>query len=114
MILFNSPECFTRRIDNQFHRHRKQWFGGTGINDRTHATEGKGDFFLADARWLEVATGKRKARTKERMHSSSVIHCPGRTPYVFSYGGAFRIIQIIASEMIISDDHASVDLAALK
>ena len=71
-------------------------------------------FFLEDARWLAAATAKRKARTKEKMHPSSVIHCPGCTPYVFPCRGASRIIQIIASEMIISDDHATVDLAALK
>lgn len=71
-------------------------------------------FFLEDARWLAAAAGKRKARTKEKMHPSSVIHCPGCTPYVFPCRGASRIIQIIASEMIISDDHATVDLAALK
>lgn len=70
-------------------------------------------FFLEDARWLAAAAAKRKARTKE-MHPSSVIHCPGCTPYVFPCRGASRIIQIIASEMIISDDHATVDLAALK
>lgn len=63
---------------------------------------------------VAVEAGKRRARTKERMHPSSVIHCPGCTPYVFPCRGASRIIQIIASEMIISDDHATVDLAALK
>ena len=91
-----------------------------GIDDRAHATEGQRSFLffscfsLEDARWLAVAAGERKARTKERMHPSSVIHCPGCTPYVFPCRGASRIIQIIASEMIISDDHATVDLAALK
>lgn len=92
-----------------------------GIDDRAHATGGQRSFLffplpppLKDARWLAVTAGERKARTKERMHPSSVIHCPDCTPYVFPCRGASRIIQIIASEMIISDDRATVDLAALK
>jgi hypothetical protein len=48
------------------------------------------------------------------MHPSSVIHCPGCEPYVRTFPRSrciARIIQIIASEMIISNEHASTDLA---
>lgn len=51
---------------------------------------------------------------KKEGDALSVIHCPGCEPYVFPRRSASRTIQIIASEMIISDDRASADLAAWK
>jgi len=58
----------------------------------------------------EAAAGKNVER--KGMHPSSIIHCPDCEPYVFPHRSASRIIQIIASEMIISDDRSSADLAA--
>ena len=44
-------------------------------------------FFLSSLPGRTVA-GARREKGKERMHPSSVIHCPGCTPYVFPCRGA--------------------------
>lgn len=61
------------------------------------------------------ARGERKARTKERKGKDAPFERNSLSwLHAVRISLQRRIIQIIASEMIISDDHATVDLAALK
>lgn len=72
--------------------------------------EVKDRFFVDIPATVRATEAAGKDVERKEMHPSSVIHCPGCEPYVFPRRSASRIIQIIASEMIISDDCASMTL----
>lgn len=106
---------------NPFHQQDKQWFEDRRrrINDRIYGTEVKDRFLFSffffflfifspwtHGGWREARERKGKDAPFER-NSLSWLHA-------VRISLQRRIIQIIASEMIISDDHATVDLAALK
>ena len=102
LIFYDSPLLFSIEWGgytvNPFHQQDKQWFEDRRrrINDRIYGTEVKDRFlfsfsffffFLSSLPGRTVA-GARREKGKERMHPSSVIHCPGCTPYVFPCRGA--------------------------
>lgn len=109
----------------------KQWFEDRRGEDQWSYTWNGGQrsfsffffslffFFLSSLPRRTVAGGfawgERKARTKERKGKDAPFERNSLSwLHAVRISLQRRIIQIIASEMIISDDHATVDLAALK
>lgn len=117
---------------NPFHQRDKQWFEDRRrrgrIDDRTYTERRlKIVFFfsfslfffpslprrtVAAGGWF--ARGERKARGRRKGKDAPFERNSLSWLHAVRISSQRRIIQIIASEMIISDDHATVDLAALK